>query len=135
MNKIKKLEISDNLDEYLDLINQLKFTNINLNLLKNIINKSDIYILLIDNKIVGSITFILEQKIIHDGKFVLHIEDLVINKEYRGKGLASKLLNYGKEYAQKNNCYKIILNCDEKLKLFYEGNGFSNKNIEMSYYF
>ena len=134
--KIKLLCVNDNLDEYLNLIQQLKSTNLKTDDIKNFLLKrpEKIFIIKKNKKIVGSITFILEKKIIHDGKFVLHIEDVIVDKNYRGLGIASKLLNFSKDYARENNCYKIILDCDEKLKVFYEKNKFENKNIQMSIY-
>ena len=37
------------------------------------------------------------------------IENVVTNEEYRGKEYATKCLNYAKEIAIKNNCYKMML--------------------------
>ena len=90
-----------------------------------------IFIIEDNNKIIGNITVILEQKFIRGCKKVGHIEDVVVYKDYRGKGLARKLLNYVINYCKKNNCYKIILDCSEEYKNFYEKNGFSKKNIQM----
>ncbi|ADO67426.1 putative N-acetyltransferase [Cafeteria roenbergensis virus] len=135
---ILELNKTVDLNQYLKLISQLKETNITIDKLKlilnNLPNNHKIYIALINNMIVGSITFILEQKIIHNGKFVLHIEDLIVSKEVRGCGIASKLLDYSKNYAKNNNCYKIILDCDNKIKNFYKKNNFKEKNIQMSLY-
>ncbi len=84
------------------------------------------------NVIIGTGTIIIEPKIIHGGRYVGHIEDVVIHPLYRNKKIASgiinKLITYG------TNCYKIILDCDESLKSFYEKNGFNHKNIQMSMY-
>lgn len=136
MYNIKLLDQNDNLEDYLELINQLSPTNLNKFELKKILeNNKNIFILKDSNKIIGSITLLLEQKIIHDGKFVLHIEDLVIDKNYRGKKLASKLLDFAKSYAKIKNCYKIILDCDEKLENFYTKNNYLKKNIQMALYF
>lgn len=134
--KIKMLCKDDNLQEYLDLISQLKPTNLKIKDIVNFLENrpEKIFVAIVNEKIVGSITFILEQKIIHDGKFVLHIEDVIVDKNFRGNGYASKLLNFSKEYAKKNKCYKIILDCDKKLNGFYSKNGFENRNIQMSLY-
>ena len=137
--KIFKLSIKENLEQYLNLICQLKYTQISVIQLREIILNlpinHKIFIAKLDKNIVGTITFILEQKIIHNGKSTLHIEDVVVCKKYRGLGIASKLLDFSKNFAEKNNCYKIILNCNDKLESFYKKNGFENKNIQMAYYF
>ena len=59
---------------------------------------------------------------------------MVVSNEYRGKGLASKLLEHCIELSQQK-CYKMILNCNYNLKNFYNKIGFEEKNIQMSIYF
>ena len=99
------------------------------NIKKN--NNHKIFVIEDNNKIIGNITVILEQKFIRGCKKVGHIEDVVVHKDYRGKGLARKLLIFAENYCKKNNCYKIILDCSEEYKNFYEKNGFAKKNIQM----
>tara|TARA_R110002126_G_scaffold143322_5_gene289492 strand:- start:877 stop:1104 length:228 start_codon:yes stop_codon:yes gene_type:complete len=36
------------------------------------------------------------------------------------------------KYCEKKKCFKISLNCEEKLKKFYSLNGFENRQINMS---
>jgi glucosamine-phosphate N-acetyltransferase len=45
------------------------------------------------DKIIGSGTIIYEPKIIHGGKSVGHIEDIIVDKNYRNKGIAKNILN------------------------------------------
>lgn len=127
-----------NLDKYLDLISELKPTTINVIELKNILeslpNNHKIFVIEKDNKILGSITLILERKIIHNGKSVLHIEDLVIKTGHRGLKLGSTLLNFAIKYGENNNCYKIILNCSLDVKDFYSKCNFMETNIQMGLY-
>ena len=85
--------------------------------------------------IKGAITVILERKMIHSGKKVAHIEDVVVDSQWRCKKIGSELLKYAIKYAQDNDCYKTILNCSEELIPFYAKHGFTTKNVEMSYYF
>ena len=40
-----------------------------------------------------------------------HIEDVVVNKQHRGKQIGKQLLLWACEYAKQQNCYKVILNC------------------------
>ena len=126
------------LNDYIKLISQLKPTNINKFELKDILDSlhdnHKIFILSDNDKIIGSITFLLEQKIIHDGKFVLHVEDVIIDNTYRGINLGKQLLDFSKDYAVKHNCYKIILNCNDNVKKFYNKSGFSETNVQMSIY-
>ena len=86
-------------------------------------------------EIIASGTIIVEPKIIRGGKNVGHIEDIVVAKHMRGKGISQQILNILKVIARENNCYKVILDCDDKVKNIYINNGFSIKGIEMAEYF
>ena len=94
-----------------------------------------IWVLEMNNKIVGSVTCIIEPKLIHNGSFVLHVEDVVVHNEYQHQGLGKKMMEKVKEIAKTNKCYKIILDCFEKNQKFYESCGFLQKQIQMSLYF
>jgi len=94
-----------------------------------------IYVISVNEQIVGVGTVIIEPKIIRGMKNVGHIEDIVIDKKYRGKGYGIKLVEFLITLCQKENCYKVILDCDYKVKHFYEKCGLSQKGICMGYYF
>lgn len=87
-----------------------------------------------DDIIICSGTIIIEPKIIHGGRPASHIEDIVVLKKYRNKGIAKCLLDSLKKIAIENNCYKIILDCKEELVAFYTNSGFSKKGIQMFVY-
>lgn len=87
-----------------------------------------------EGKIIGTMALLIEEKFIHKLSSVGHIEDVVVDDEYRGKGLGKMLIDYGIKYAKDNGCYKIILNCADKNITFYEKCGFKSKNVEMSLY-
>ena len=86
-----------------------------------------------DNKIVGSTTLLIEQKFIHDGGLVGHIEDVVVRKDYEGKGIGIKLVTSLLERAKEKNCYKTILDCNDDVKQFYERIGFKRESNGMRY--
>jgi glucosamine-phosphate N-acetyltransferase len=86
-------------------------------------------------KIIGSGTVILEPKIIRSGKYVGHIEDIVIDPNFRGLHIAQTILSMCKSYCETKNCYKVILDCDPDLQTFYEKNDFELKGIQMAKYF
>jgi len=93
-----------------------------------------VWVLEMNNKIICSMTCIIEPKLIHNGSFVLHVEDVVVHPEYQKKGLGKQMMEKVKEIALRNKCYKIILDCLEKNQKFYESCGFSQKQIQMSLY-
>jgi len=129
---VDDFKIYKNLLKQLTIVNDFSREDFN-NYLKETKYKKT-FMMVIDNNIVGTGSIIIERKISRDFKNVGHIEDIVIDKKYRGKGYGKELILYLINFCKENNCYKIILNCEEKNKKFYEKSGFINKNLEMSYY-
>jgi len=84
-----------------------------------------------NHQIIGSATLVIEQKFIHNGGKAGHIEDVVTRKGYEGKGIGREILKELIKIAKDNECYKIILDCDEKLVKFYEKLGFKKHSIMM----
>jgi glucosamine-phosphate N-acetyltransferase len=100
------------------------------------IRKSDnikIFVAIKDTDIVGSITAIIEQKFIHNGGRICHIEDVVTRKGFEKLGIGSILVDKVLELAIQEKCYKVILNCSEYNSKFYEKLGFYKHNIGMRY--
>jgi len=92
-----------------------------------------IHVAIDDKKIVGSTTLFIEQKFIHDGGLVGHIEDVVVRKDYEDQGIGMKLVISLLDVAKQRKCYKTILNCEDGLKPFYEKIGFKKATNEMRY--
>ena len=92
-----------------------------------------IYVAIDNKKIVGSTTLLIEQKFIHDGGLVGHIEDVVVRKDYEGKGIGIKLVTSLLERAKEKNCSKTILDCKDDVKQFYEKIGFKRESNGMRY--
>ena len=85
-------------------------------------------------KIVGSGTLIIEPKIIHGGKNVGHIEDIVVKNSYRGFNVSQDILDLLKIEAREKNCYKVILDCAEEIQRVYTKSGFEKKGVQMALY-
>ena len=131
---------SDLENGFLESLDSLKqASDLEENSAKNIIRKilqNDnhiIYVAEIDGKIVGSTTLLIEQKFIHKGGIVGHIEDVVVKKEFEGQGIGMKLVLSLLDIAKKRQCYKTILNCEDTLIPFYEKIGFRHKSNEMRF--
>ena len=90
-----------------------------------------------DDKVVGLITLLIEQKLIHGGACVAHIEDLVVDHSQMGAGIATRLVEFClNEIKTRNyNCYKVVLACKPNLASFYAKCGFTQTNVEMAKYF
>ncbi len=86
-----------------------------------------------DGEIVGSNTLLIEQKFIHNGGKVGHIEDVVTKKGYEGLGIGTALVGKSLRFARQMKCYKVILDCSEENVPFYRKIGFNEHGISMRY--
>ena len=91
----------------------------------------EIYVYLLEDKPVALVTLIVEQKLIHSGSRVGHIEDLVVDEAYRGQGIAKRLIEYCLRQSTILDCYKVILDCKSELVDFYKGQNFEQGGAYM----
>ena len=84
----------------------------------------------IEKQLVGYGSFIIEKKI-RGGK-VAHIEDIVVDSNFRGKGVGKFIITKLTEKIKDLKCYKITLACKEHNISFYEKCGFSLNGFNMS---
>ncbi len=138
--KIRELEEKDLFNGFLESLDSLrKASDLSPKKAKEIFKKikSDknykIYVAVLDSKVVGTTTLFIEQKFIHDGGKVGHIEDVAVIKEYQGKGIGQKVIKALLEYAKKEGCYKTILDCTDDLVSFYEKTGFKRHSNSMRF--
>ena len=137
IRKIIETDLDNGFLESLDSLRQA--SNLEQNSAKNILNRISknenhvIHVAELDGKIVGSTTLLVEQKFIHEGGIVGHIEDVVVKKEFEGQGIGMKLVLSLLDIAKKRECYKTILNCEDELIPFYEKIGFKQKSNEMRF--
>ena len=59
------------------------------------------------------------------------IEDVAVNKKYRGKGVGKKLVERLILIGKQKNCDKIVLSSSEQNSKFYEKIGFKKKELQM----
>ena len=139
---IRNINVNDHDKEYILLLKQLtdtediSITNFN-DFIVSLNNNHCVFVIenTDTNKIVGTITVIIEQKIIHNMGKVCHIEDVVVEQKYRRYGLGKKLLETAIQYALDEKCYKTILDCSENNTGFYTKNGqFKIKGTQMALY-
>jgi len=136
--RIRNIELED-YNEYTELLKQLTIvgeSNIeNFHKFHNSLNNNhNVILILLDDKIVGCGTYLIEKKVIHNFGLVAHIEDVVVDSKCRGYGIGKKIMNKLIEIAQDRKCYKIILNCDIQNIIFYEKCGFIKKEYQMIKY-
>lgn len=82
-----------------------------------------------DGKIVSSCVCIIVPNLTHHQQPYALIENVVTDKAYRQRGLASECLAYAKRLAMESNCYKIMLLTGSKkhsTHRFYRKNGYNS---------
>lgn len=75
----------------------------------------------------------LNNNILTDIK-TLYIDDLCVDKEYKGNHIGTSLYNYVLDFAKKSGCYNVTLNvwaCNETAIKFYEKCGLKPQKIGM----
>ncbi|KAN0032058.1 hypothetical protein ACTFIV_005931 [Dictyostelium citrinum] len=86
------------------------------------------------NKIIACGSLFVEKKFIRNCGTCGHIEDIVVNNNYRGKNLGLRIIEQLKCIGSQAGCYKIILDCSEANVKFYEKCKFERKGVQMSIY-
>lgn len=74
--------------------------------------------------LVGTATLLKIPTLLHGGGYFGQIENVVVNPQFRNQGIGKKLIERCVERATKDNLYKVVLNCSDKNKEFYEKCGF-----------
>ena len=130
---IRELKNEDLENGFLTTLDSLRQTsNIEKNIANKIFDKIEnnpdqiIVVALIEGKVVGAATLLLESKFIHNGGIAGHIEDVVVDKNYQGQKIGEKIIKYLLEFAKTKGCYKTILDCVDDVKPFYEKLGFKH---------
>ena len=85
----------------------------------------------VNGKIVSSCVCVIIPNLTRNIRPYALIENVVTNENYRGKGYATECLNYAKEIAIKNNCYKMMLLAgikNENTLAFYKNAGYNSND-------
>jgi glucosamine-phosphate N-acetyltransferase len=137
---IRKLRKEDLQNGFLTTLDSLKqASNIETKKAEEIfekINSTPDYIIVVaelEGKVVGATTLLIEQKFIHNGGLVGHIEDVVVDKNHQGQKIGEKIMKFLLDIANERGCYKTILDCTDDVKLFYEKLGFKQVASELRF--
>lgn len=85
----------------------------------------------VDGKIVSSYVCVVIPNLTRNVRPYAFIENVVTNKNYRAKGYATECLNFAKQIAKAENCYKMMLltgSKKESTKKFYERTGYNSSD-------
>ena len=138
--KIKIREIiQDDLEDLLKLYEQLgpnPFVQVDEHILtvwNNILQNKDYHIVVadVDGAVVSTCACTVVSNLTHSQRPYAFVENVVTDENYRGKGFATACLNYAKEIAIKNNCYKMMLMTGSKKETtlnFYRNAGYNDKD-------
>lgn len=102
--------------------------------MRSILNNHDyyIYVAILNNNLIATGTLLIQMNLSHGCKPYGHIENVVTDKRYRGKGIGHKIINRLISEACKRDCYKVILNCSSNNIHFYtKCRFFETGNVEM----
>lgn len=121
--------------ELLELLYDLHFTSKRQfkRFVKNRLPNHYIYVLEVQNEIVGLASLYIEPKLAR--LFVGHIDDVIVKQSFRGQGYGKKMVNHLIETAKHESCYKCVLSCNLSACEFYEQCGFLKNDQEMVLFF
>lgn len=84
-----------------------------------------------DGRIVSSCVCVIIPNLTHEQRSYAFVENVITDEVYRGKGLATKCLEYAKNIAFKENCYKMMLLTGSKnpgTLEFYRNAGYNSED-------
>lgn len=85
----------------------------------------------IDGKIVASCVCVIIPNLTRNVRPYAFVENVVTHGEYRRKGYATACLNFAKQIAKENNCYKMMLltgSKEESVLNFYRAAGYNSSD-------
>ncbi|MBE5876377.1 MAG: GNAT family N-acetyltransferase [Lachnospiraceae bacterium] len=83
----------------------------------------------VDGKLVASCVCVIIPNLTRNVRPYAFVENVVTHEDYRGRGYATACLNYAKEIAKEQNCYKMMLltgSKEVKTLDFYKNAGYNS---------
>lgn len=139
--EIRKAKLDD-IEGIFELLNELYAGKIEYNIFSKIYMEklndcNNYYIVAIENKkIIGILISEISYKL-HKSKKVSFIEDLIVNEQYRNRGIGKLLIEDAIRYAKKLECEVVELTSyitNENAHRFYEKNGFKKHSYKFKKY-
>jgi len=86
-----------------------------------------IYVAEEDEKLVGTFSLLVMDKLSHMGAKSGIVEDVVVHPDWQGRGVGKKMMQFAMDQCKESGCYKLMLSSNIKRELahqFYEKLGF-----------
>jgi len=135
IREVKKDDLDQLLELYKFLHNDEKLDNIERlkDVWEEIFNDKNHHIIVYeeDGKIVSSCVCVIIPNLTRNARPYAFVENVVTHIDYRKKGYATSCLNYAKEIAHNNSCYKIMLLTGSKRQStldFYKNAGYNSND-------
>lgn len=99
----------------------------------NITNDTNHHLIVceVDGKIVASCVCVIIPNLTRNVRPYAFVENVVTHGEYRKKGYATDCLNFARQIAKENNCYKMMLltgSKEENTLNFYRNAGYNSSD-------
>ncbi|MGN0424831.1 MAG: GNAT family N-acetyltransferase [Acetatifactor sp.] len=98
-----------------------------------IMDDKDHHIIVVEenHRIVASCVCVIIPNLTHEQRPYAFVENVITDEAYRGRGFATKCLEYAKEIAMRENCYKMMLltgSKNPKTLEFYRNAGYNSED-------
>jgi len=134
---IRKLELKD-LEQVFKLLNELYENQIQYDIFvekyKESLNDNNFYGIIAEEnyKVMGVLISRLTNRLVKS-KYILFIDDLIVDKNYRSNGIGKLLLQNAIDHAIEKNCETVELTSyitNQNSHRFYEKNGFKKQHYK-----
>ena len=103
--------------------------------LRNMTNKDIFYLLAVENDVVVGFASIHVQLLLHHAGPVGEIQEIIVNKKYRGQNVGKMLYHSLKEIAEENSCVLLEVCCNQsriESHPFYLSQGMQNTHYKFT---
>jgi GNAT superfamily N-acetyltransferase len=83
-----------------------------------------VYVAMLGGSIVGTFELLIMDNLAHMGAPSGVVEDVVVHRDWRGKGVGKQMLHFAMDRCREMSCYKLALSSNLKRKAahrFYDG--------------
>ncbi|EOD01552.1 GNAT family N-acetyltransferase [Caldisalinibacter kiritimatiensis] len=139
VEKIKKKELNSLSKLYSQLVNEESIMSNMIKAFNSIENNPNYYLMgvKLNQKLIGSAMAIICYDLVRECRPFMVIENVIIDKNYRGNGYGGTLINKIEDIAKKKNCHYIMLLSNKnraKSHKFYSKHGYNCDNIGFKKY-